>query len=144
RSVQRPPKTVPKRYFDVAHHRADYSHPGGAEAVEQALRKRRYRVERTAEGEVTTLFAERFSWSAYGTFLSHLALLMLLIGGLLTRFAGFDRTLALAEGTPGAPVFTTPGPDQIFIAMSDAIEGVDENGNIIDYRSHLEVTRGDD
>src|SRR5690606_9497925 len=73
RSVQRPPKTVPTRYFDVAHHRADYSHPGGAEAVEQALRKRRYRVERTSEGEVTTLFAERFSWSAYGTFLSHLA-----------------------------------------------------------------------
>ena len=111
RSIHRPQREVPDRYFEVAHHRADYTHPGGAEAVEDALRKRRYSVTRMSTGDgATHLFAQRYSWSAYGTFLSHLALLIFMIGGLLTRFAGFDQTLVLAEDTPGAPVFATPGP----------------------------------
>lgn len=142
RSVHRPPRTVPDRYFDQAHHRADYSHPGGASAVEAALRKRRYTVERTAEtADGTYLFAQRFSWAAYGTFLSHLALLIFLVGGLLTRYAGFDEVLALAEETPGAPVFAHPGPGQMFVRMIDAHRGMDAQGNIIDYHSDIEVSR---
>jgi cytochrome c biogenesis protein len=144
RSVHRPPRSVPDRYFEVAHHRADYAHPGGAEAVEAALRKRRYAVERTAGGpEATYLFAQRYAWAAYGTFISHLALLIFLVGGLLTRFAGFDNTLALAEGSPGTAVFSNPGPGQLFIRMVDAHRGQDAKGNIVDFHSDIEVTRGD-
>jgi cytochrome c biogenesis protein len=145
RGVHRPPKAVNDRYFEVAHHRADFSHPGGRAAVEEALRKRRYRVERVREaGGTSYLFAERFAWSHYGTFLSHLALLMLLVGGLLTKLAGFERTLVLAETTPGAPVFQVPGPNQLFVRVDDAVRGLDDAGNIIDYRSFLEVSRGDE
>ncbi|GAB4330320.1 MAG: hypothetical protein Kow0010_15220 [Dehalococcoidia bacterium] len=145
RSVHRPPKVVSDRYFETAHQRASFQHPGGADAVEALLRRRRYRVERTLERDgATYLFAERFGWAQYGTFLSHLALLMLLVGGLLTTLAGFDRTLALAEGRAAAPVLSTPGADQIFVAMLDAHRGIDEQGNIIDFRSQLEVRRGDD
>jgi cytochrome c biogenesis protein ResB len=145
RSVHRPATDVGDRYFETAHHRADYSHAGGAGAVATALRKRRYRVAETRrEGDTAYLFAERYSWSSYGTFLSHLALLMLLVGGLLTRFAGFDETFALAEGTPGSPVFDDPGPGQIFVRMVDAHEGRDAAGNVVDFHSDLEVTRGDE
>lgn len=142
RSVHRPQRQVAERYFETAHHRADFSHPGGAAAVEAALHRRRYRVERTKEANgAVYLFAERFGWSAYGTFVSHLALLLLLVGGLLTRLGGFDQTLVLAEGTPAAPVFATPGPDQIFVRMVDAVRGQDAAGNVVDYRSRLEVSR---
>lgn len=145
RSIHRPPKMVSDRYFETAHQRASFHHPGGADAVEQLLRRRRYRVERTLERDGTVyLFAERFAWAQYGTFLSHLALVMLLVGGLLTALAGFDRTLALAEGRAAAPVLSTPGSDQIFVAMLDAHRGIDEQGNIIDFRSQLEVRRGDE
>jgi cytochrome c biogenesis protein len=145
RSVHRPPKSVPDRYFEVAHHRADYAHPGGPVAVEAALRKRRYTVEHTSGGAgATYLFAQRYSWAAYGTFLSHLALLIFLVGGLLTRFAGFDETLALAEGSPGAAVFARPGPGQLFIRMVDAHRGQDAEGNIIDFHSDIEISRGDE
>ena len=145
RSVVRPQKRVPDTYFERAHHRASFTQPGGVEAVEAALRRRHYAVERTtAEDGATQLFAERFAWSRYGTFLSHLALLMLLIGGLLTQFAGFGRTLALAESMPGAPVFSDPGASQMFVTMLDSVRRVDEEGNIVDYRSHLEITRGDE
>ncbi|MGI8925657.1 MAG: cytochrome c biogenesis protein ResB [Tepidiformaceae bacterium] len=143
RSVHRPPRAVPERYFETAHHRASFSHAGGAEALERALRRRRYRVERTHEaGGATYLFAERFAWSHYGTFLSHLALLMLLVGGLLTSLAGFDRTLVIAETTPAVRVFSDPGPGQLFVTMVDAYRGKDERGNIIDYHSIIEVRRG--
>lgn len=145
RSVRRPPKSVGDRYFETAHHRASFSHPGGVEAVEDLLRGRRYRVERVREdGGTVHLFAERFAWSQYGTFISHLALLMLLIGGLLTFFVGFDRTLVIAEDTPAAPVFDEPGPGQLFVTIVDAYRGMDDRGNIIDYHSDIEVRRGDE
>ena len=144
RGVRHAPRTVGEAYFERAHHRAAFSHEGGAEAIERTLRRRRYRVERVkSEAGATYLFADRFAWSHYGTFLSHLALLMLLIGALLTTFAGFDKTFVLAETTPGAPVFDSPGPGQIFVRMVDAIRGKDTSGNVIDFRSKLEVRRGD-
>lgn len=145
RAVQRPHRIVADAYFERAHHRADFTHEGGAPAIEALLRRRRYRVENVAERDgATYLFADRFGWSQYGTFLSHLALLMLLIGALLTTMAGFDRTLVIAETTPAAPVFRDPGPGQLFIRMVDANRGVDEKGNIIDYHSIVEVRRGDE
>lgn len=145
RSVHRPPRTVPDRYFESAHHRADFSHPGGAPAVEAMLRKRRYRVEETRTDEDGVyLFAQRFQWSAYGTFVSHLALLMLLLGGLLTRFAGFQQMMVIAETKPAAPVFASPGPNQLFIEVTDAYRGLDDEGNIIDYHTVLNVRRGGD
>jgi cytochrome c biogenesis protein len=145
RSVQHPQKVVGDAYFERAHHRASFSHAGGAGAVEQILRCRRYRVERVdGRGEAAYLFAERYAWSQYGTFLSHLALLMLLVGGLLTVFVGFDKTLVIAEATPAARVFDEAGFGQIFIRMLDAHRGIDESGNLVDYHSMIEVRRGDE
>ncbi|MCL4239811.1 MAG: cytochrome c biogenesis protein ResB [Dehalococcoidia bacterium] len=143
RAVHHPQTIVPDRYFATAHHRADFSHPGGAEAVESALRKRRYSVRRTRmDAEAVYLFAERYPWTTYGTFLSHLALLMLLIGGVLTVFGGFARVMVIAETAGAAPVFDRPGPSQLFIEVLDAYRGLDAEGNIVDYYSMLEVRRG--
>lgn len=145
RTVRRPPKQVNDRYFELAHNRAAFALPGGVASLEQALRRRRYRVEVVREEEgATYLFAERFAWAHYGTLLSHLALLIFMVGALLTRFAGFDTTLALAEAKAGAPVFDRAGPGQIFVTMLDAHRGIDAEGNIVDFRSELEVRRGEE
>ena len=144
RSVQHPTKQVGDGYFESAHHAASFAHPGGVAAVDGLLRQKRYRVERVREKDgATYLFAERYAWSQYGTFLSHLALLMLLVGALLTTFAGFDRTLVIAETTSAAPVFDAAGPNQIFVTMIDAVRGRDDSGNIIDFHSTIQVRRGD-
>ena len=145
RSVQKPTKVVGDGYFTRAHHSANFTHDGGADAVEAILKHRRYHVERTKVSDDGTvyLFAERFSWSQYGTFLSHLALLMLLVGALLTVVAGFDRTFVLAEGTPPFAVFDQAGPNQIFVKMVEAVRGKDANGNIVDFHSIVQVRRGD-
>lgn len=145
RSVQRPQLQVADGYFERAHHRAAFSHDGGAEAVEALLRKRRYTVVRAGQRDgAAYLFADRFGWSQYGTFLSHLALLMLLIGALLTTMAGFDRTYVFAEGAPEAALFDKPGPNQLFIKVNDAYRGLDDDNNVIDYHSMIEVRRGDE
>ncbi len=145
RAAQYPQKAVPDTYFERAHHRAEFSLDGGVEPIETMLRKRKYTVERVERrGGATYLFADRFAWSHYGTFLSHLALLMLLIGALLTVFVGFDRTLVIAETRSPAPVFNEAGPNQMFIRMVDAYRGLDEQGNIIDYHSMIEVRRGEE
>ncbi len=145
RSVHRPQKVVADTYFEHAHHRAAFTHEGGVDQVERELRRQRYAVERVADRDgATYLFAERFSWSQYGTFVSHLALIMLLVGGLLTTMAGFGRTLAIAETTSAAPLFDEPGPGQIFVEMVDAVRGIDDDGNIVDFRSFLEIRQGDE
>jgi len=145
RSVQRPALTVSDAYFERAHHRAAFAHEGGALAVESLLRKRHYKVVKAAEREgATYLFADRFGWSQYGTFLSHLALLMLLIGALLTTMAGFDRTYVFAEGAPAAALFDKPGPNQMFIRATDSYRGLDGDNNVVDYYSLIEVRRGDE
>ena len=145
RSVQHPQKIVGDAYFERAHHRAAFTHEGSVEAVGQLLHRRRYRVERvTGRGEAEYLFAERYAWSQYGTFLSHLALLMLLVGGLLTVLVGFDKTLVIAEAAPAARVFDQAGPGQIFVRILDAHRGMDHDGNIVDYHSIIEVRRGEE
>ncbi|HKS91195.1 MAG TPA: cytochrome c biogenesis protein ResB [Tepidiformaceae bacterium] len=146
RSVHRPTRTVGDGYFDRAHHHASFTQAGGADAIERLLRKRKYAVERTktAPDGTVYLFAERFSWSQYGTFLSHLALLMLLIGALLTRFGGFNETFVIGEGTPAVPVFAQPGPGQLFVQMDKAVRGTDAQGNVIDFHSVVTVRRGND
>ncbi len=145
RSVQNPPTRVNDRYFETARHRASFTHSGGTEAVEALLRQRGYTVTQTHQEEnVTELFAERFPWTQYATFISHMALLLLLIGGLLTNLAGFQRTLALAESRPAAPLFSKPGPDQIFVGIEDAHRGVDAAGNIVEFHSDLLLRRGNE
>lgn len=145
RSVHRPQRIVADRYFDIARNRASFTHPGGVDAVTAVMRKHHYTVEttRTRDG-ATYLFAHRYLWTQYGTVISHLALIMLMIGGLLTRFTGFQNTMALAETAPGAPVFNGAHPGQIFITMVDAHEGQDDGGNIVDFHSDLLIRRGDE
>ena len=145
RSVQRPQMRVADAYFERAHHRAAFSHDGGTDAVESVLRRRRYKVQRIEERDgASYLFADRFGWSQYGTFLSHLALLMLLVGALLTTMVGFDRTYVFAEGAPEAALFDEPGPNQLFLTVNDAHRGLDDADNVVDYHSMLEVRRGDE
>ena len=145
RSIQRPAHFVADGYFEKAHNRANFSHPGGAAAVSALLRRRRYKVEEAGERDgATYLFADRFGWSQYGTFLSHLALLMLLVGALLTTLIGFDETFVFAEGEPEAAVFAKAGPNQLFIKVLDAYRGLDGSGNVVDYHSIIQVRRGDE
>lgn len=145
RNVARPPRSVPDSYFERAHQRLTIGRRTDTDSVATSLRRRRYRVEEVRrDGEAVYLFADRFAWAQYGTFASHLALLMLLVGALLTLLVGYSRAFVLVEATPAAPVFDRAGPGQLFIRVLDAYRGSDEQGNVIDFHTDIEVRRGNE
>lgn len=143
RNVAKPPALVPDTFFRSAPHRLTFPTDVGAGGVAEALRKRRYRVQEVqAHGESHYLFADRIPWAQYGTFVSHLALLVLLIGALFTVFGGFSRRMVITETSPAAPVFAQPGPGQIFVEVIDAFRGIDADGNIVDFHTNVVIRRG--
>ena len=143
RNVARPPRAVPDSYFVRARHHLAVASQATPAGVSAGLRRRRYHVEEVRrEGETVYLFADRFAWVQLGTFVSHLALLMLLVGALLTVLLGYSRALVIAEATPAAPVFDRAGPGQLFVRVVDAFRGTDDRGNVIDFHTDIEVRRG--
>ena len=141
RAVSRPPERVPDTYFEQAANRYSFPTPTDERALESALRRQRFKVKRSREGAVTYLFADRFAWARLGTFVSHLSLIVLLAGALVSRLGGFEASLFVGEGTT-APVFAADNPNQMQVLVEDAVGHFDEAGSPLDYRTHLVIYQG--
>src|SRR5689334_22859647 len=83
RNVTRPQTRVPDDYFGRAQPVIGLESVQVAGLVRQ-LRRRRFKVSESREGEVTYLFADRYPWAQLATFISHLALILFIAGGLVT------------------------------------------------------------
>ena len=140
RAVRRPPRRVNDRYFETTRHRAAFPGPADAAAIASALRRRRYRVEVTQNGEATYLFADRFAWAQYGTFVSHLALILFLAGAIVTKVVGFSTFVQIAEGR-SEPVFPTIHAGQMQVENLRSAAETDKAGNLFRYISTLAVYR---
>lgn len=141
RAVSRPLERVPDTYFEQAANRYSFPTPTDERALESALRRQRFKVKRFREGATTYLFADRFAWARFGTFVSHLSLILLLAGALVSRLGGFEASLFVAEGTT-APVFAADHPNQTQVLVEDAVAHFDEAGSPLDYRTHLVIYQG--
>jgi cytochrome c biogenesis protein len=141
RSITRPQERVPDSYFERANHRYVSEKAIEPSALATTLRRQRYSVRTFREGGVTYLFADRFAWAQLATFVSHLALILFLVGGLVSKLGGFETSLLVAEGRT-APVFGVGDPRQMQVYVDDAIGTFDDAGNPLDYRTHLVVYQG--
>ena len=148
RTVRRPPKQVNAAYFDRARHRAaspiedGLSQAAAGEQLSRRLRTARYRVEEVASGDGSLmLFADRFGWAQLATFVTHLALLLLLGATLVTKFAGEEYQFWVAEGE--SHILFPPGDDrsQIQIVVDDAVAQFADDGQALDFRSHVRVSQ---
>ena len=146
RTVRRPPKQVNAAYFDRARHRASATieegeSPAAAQQrLVQRLRSARYRVEEVDVGNgQTMLFADRYGWAQLATFVTHLALLLLLGATLVTKFAGEEYQFWVAEGE--SHILFPPGDDraQVQIIVEDAVARFADDGQALDFRSHVRV-----
>jgi cytochrome c biogenesis protein ResB len=141
RNVRRPVRRVNDRYFERAHHRAEFATPQDAGSIAAQLRKRHYRVEETRrDGEAVYLFAERFQWAQYGTFVSHLALILFMAGAIVTKVVGFNTTIEIPEGGT-YPVFPTIHAGQLQVQDVHSATETDSRGNVTSYISNLAVYR---
>ena len=146
RNVRRPQRRVNDRYFERARQRLDFANPAPpaatADALAAALRRRRFRVRAEARDGAHYLFADRYAWVQLATFVSHLALILLVIGALLTKFAGEELQFWVAEGQ-SHPLFATGGDrQQVQVIVDDAIARFNDDGQALDFRSLVRVTSG--
>ena len=149
RTVRRPPKRVNAAYFDRARHRAsaaigeDEQQGLAHDQLVTRLRAARYRVEEvsSSDGEVM-LFADRYGWAQLATFVTHLALLLLLGATLVTKFAGEEYQFWVAEGE--SHILFPPGDDraQVQVIVDDAVARFADNGQALDFRSFVRVAEG--
>lgn len=137
RNVFHPPRRVPDSFFERAHNRTVLA-PVSIEALNTALRKLRFRVETTVENGATYIFADRHPWTQLATFISHLALILFISGGLVTWLTGFKSDIFTGEGTT-APVFAVSNPNQLQVRIDEAVGRFGEKGNPLDFRTRLTI-----
>ncbi len=138
RNVTKPREQLPDSFFERAANRVAFVAPDAAAApierrLEALLSARRYKVRRTVEGETTYLFADRFAWD--------IALVLFLVGGLISQFGGFTNGLLIAEGTTKA-VFAVSDPNQMQIEVIDAVGLFSQGGLPTDYRTEMVIYQG--
>ncbi len=135
RQTFRPPKRVPDALYERAAAVTVMS-DATPDGIARALQRKRYKVWREEEGSAVYLFADRFPWAQLGTFAIHLALIVFLVGALVTRFTGFSTNLTIAEGA-SAPVFPVTNERQILVHVSQAVGAFGQDGRPLDFRSDL-------
>jgi cytochrome c biogenesis protein ResB len=138
RNVYRPQTRVPDEY--LAHSDATIAIPAmNSEALALQLRRKRYRVITSVDGDTTYLFADRYPWAQFATFVSHLALILFLAGGFVTVITAREQQLFIAEGEPALPVFALDDPDHMQVFVEDAVGRFDPTGFPLDFRTSLVV-----
>ena len=137
RNVFRPPQRVPERFFDRAHNRTVLA-PVGEATLLGALREMRFKVRTETEDGATYIFADRAPWTQLATFVSHLALILFISGGLVTWLTGFSADVFTGAGTT-APVFAVSDPNQLQVRIDEAVGRFGPRGNALDFRSELTI-----
>lgn len=135
RSITKPRKRVPDRYFETAPDRLALTGVE-PERLEKALRKARYTVDRFEDGEATYLFADRFAWAQLGTLFTHVAVVVFIAAAVVSRIDSFENGLFLSEGST-LPVFPVSDPNQIQVELLDAHGSFAESGQPLDYYSDM-------
>jgi cytochrome c biogenesis protein len=136
------------RFYERYDHHAVFESKGSEPlaALGASLRRGFYQVrQRPGPGGSQLLAAGRGSWARFGPFLSHVGLLFLLVGGLLSTAFGLKTMLWLAPGdsTDELPVGemqdkTVPLP--FTFAVDDFNVELNAQGMVKQYRSDVTVT----
>ena len=137
RNVFHPPERVAESFFERAHNRTLLA-PVAAGDLERSLRGMRFKVKTEQRDSATYLFADRFPFTQLATFISHLALILFIAGGLVTWMTGFSSEIFAGEGTT-APVFAVSNPNQLQVRIDEAVGKFGDVGNALDFRTHLTI-----
>ncbi len=137
-SVTRPRVRVPDSYFDVAPVRFASPERLDPERLENLLKRGRYRVQRSRDGETTYLFADRLASAQFGTLLTHAAVIVFILSAVVSRMDAFESGLFLSEGST-LPVFPVRNPQQIQVELLDAHGVFAADGQALDYSSDLVI-----
>ena len=127
------------RGADVSASAADAAAPADlAETVEGAFRGGRYRVLTAQVGEETHLYADRNRYGKLGTVPLHIALILVLVGGIVGARWGFrDTDVMVPEGS----VRDIGHDTGLSVRLNRFDEDYNEDGSAKTYRSNLTVLK---
>ncbi|MBI2724573.1 MAG: cytochrome c biogenesis protein ResB [Chloroflexi bacterium] len=134
-----PKRTVAESFFDRAHNRTTLA-AVSPDALRSTLRRLRFSVHEEERNGARYVFADRFAWAQFATFISHMALILFISGGLVTRITGMKRDVFTGTGTT-APVFAVSNPQQLQVRIDEAIGSFGPKGNALDFRTRLTIFR---
>lgn len=138
RNVFNPPTKVPDSFFDRAHNRTVLP-AVPADDLERGLRSMRFRrVDVEQRDGATYFFADRYPWTQLSTFVSHLALILFIAGGMVTWATGFTSDIFAGEGTT-TPVFAVSNAAQLQVRVDDTVGKFGDAGNALDFRTYLTI-----
>jgi cytochrome c biogenesis protein len=104
--------------------------------VVKVLRRRRYRVLTEKHGQSTHVYADRFRFAKLGTYPFHLALILILVGGIVGARYGFrENEFVIPEGESREVGHGTG----VSIGLVDFRDTYRENGTPLEYRSNLVI-----
>src|SRR5262249_24759391 len=126
RNVTKPLVRVPDDYFDKNQPIVSLASPDTA-ALAAALRRKRIKVVALPEAGATYVFADRFPWAQIATFVSHLALILFIAGGLVTVMTAKQYQVLAGEGT-SEPIFLTSDRDHMQVYVKEAVGRFDATG----------------
>ncbi len=110
-------------------------------AVESTLRRHRFRIRREETSSGTYLYGDRHRWIKMATLLTHLGLILFLIGAAVTARFGDELGLVVAEGdTLTVQPIGTPG---LLLVRNNGFSapGLIETGKASDFVTDLSVYR---
>jgi cytochrome c biogenesis protein ResB len=137
RNVFRPPVHVPETFYERAHNRVALPSVS-APVLHDALRRMRFRTRMEERDGATYVFADRYPWAQLATFVSHMALILFIAGGIVTWATGFTSEIFAGTGTV-TPVFAVKNPNQLQVRIDDAIGRYGPSGNALDFRTRLTI-----
>lgn len=140
RNVRHPVKAVSDAYLDSAHHHLFAEGNVEPVVVERVLRRHHYRVDHWQASGADWFFADRYPWAQLATFLSHAAIVLLIVAGLVTHFTGFTARLFVADGGSD-PVFALGHTPGINVAITNATATADAGGAPADYSADLTISK---
>ncbi len=138
-TVQQPDAFFDLRLPDRAHFEAGSL---TADDVAEALRARRFKVRRmrAEDGSVEWLNGDRFRYLKMATLLTHLGLILFLLGGAVTAALGFETVVFVGEGQT-APVQPVGTPHNLLVKNISFQAPQRPDGSFIDFRTDLGVYR---
>ena len=112
------------------------STPETVAEVESVFRKRRYRVLSEARGTDVHIYADRFRFAKLATYPFHLALILILVGGIVGARYGFqDKEFVIPEGG----IRDVGHGTGVSVGLTEFRDTYRENGTPLEYRSELVV-----
>ncbi len=104
----------------------------------ELMRERRYRVLTEQRGGETHLYADKHRYAKLGTFPFHLALILILVGGIVGARWGFRETAFMV---PEGSVRDLGHGTGLSVRLDDLTETYRDNGTAKEYRSDLVLMR---